>query len=169
MSTVSPSTSVRRVGAARSAGSARSRADDVGRLTDNIGFLAARLSYAAAKAGHRALEPFDLSIREYTVLELSTVGAGMSQRELGRIMCLDPSNVLRLVDRLAARDLVVRRRDAADRRVTLICATASGRRVAADAGDALEQAHAELVAPLSPAEQDTVLALLRRLALDPES
>lgn len=144
------------------------RTRDIGRLADNLGFLAARFTYFAARSDKAALQPLALSIRQYTVLELATVGPGMSQRELGRMMCLDPSNVLRLVDQLSARGLVVRERDAGDRRVTIIRATDEGHALAAAAGDALERAHVELLAPLSAAERDNVARMLRQVALAPD-
>ena len=79
---------------------------DVGRLADNPGFLAARFSFLAASIANRTLAPFDLRTRSYSVLELATVGDGMSQRDIGRILCLDKSHIVRLVDEVAGRGLV---------------------------------------------------------------
>lgn len=118
---------------------------ELGRLEDNIGFLASRFSYLAAKRANAALEPFGLSTKSYALLELAAIGEGTSQRELGRLLCLDPSRVLRLVDELAARDLVTRVRSSADRRVTRIRATAQGRRTVGAAGDAVIAATAGML------------------------
>lgn len=135
----------------------------VGRLGENIGFLAARFSYFAARIARDALSPFDLSTRLYSVLELASTGSGMSQREIGRALCLDPSNVLRLVDQLDERGLVERVRDANDRRITIIRATDAGRDLAADAGDALDDGYEALLAELTLAERADATRLLARL------
>ncbi|HET8928376.1 MAG TPA: MarR family transcriptional regulator, partial [Microbacterium sp.] len=66
---------------------------ELGKLEENVGFLASRFSYLAAKRADRALDPFGLSTKSYALLELAAVGEGASQRELGRILCLDPSRV----------------------------------------------------------------------------
>jgi DNA-binding MarR family transcriptional regulator len=136
---------------------------NVGRLGENIGFLAARFSYFAAKIARDALSPLDLSTRLYSVLELASTGSGMSQREIGRTLCLDPSNVLRLVDQLDERGLVERVRDAGDRRVTIIRATVPGRDLAATAADALADGYATVLDELTPTERVDATRLLARL------
>lgn len=133
--------------------------DDLGRLEANVDFLASRYSYLAAKSANDALAAFGLSTKTYALLELASVTEGKSQREIGRILLLDPSRVVRLVDALAERGLVERVRSTADRRVTLIHATPDGAAIAADAAAALERASAALHAALS----DDELAELRRL------
>ena len=65
---------------------------------------------------------------------------GMS--ELGRLLQLEKSNVSNLVDRLEQRGLVVRTRDAHDRRVTYAELTDEGRELAVGC-------HAEVVAQLN--------------------
>jgi DNA-binding MarR family transcriptional regulator len=140
-----------------------------GRLAGNVGFLAARFSYFAAKIAREALEPFDLSTRLYSLLELAATGTGMSQREIGRALCLDPSNVLRLVDQLHERGLVERERDPADRRRTTIRATASGARLAAEAGDAIESRYAPLLDGTISDRRSEVMHLLAQLGLEAEA
>ena len=61
----------------------------VGRLGDNPGFLAARYSFFAASIANQTLAEFGLRTRAYSLLELATVGDGMSQGQIGRILCLD--------------------------------------------------------------------------------
>jgi DNA-binding MarR family transcriptional regulator len=136
---------------------------NVGRLGENIGFLAARFSYFAARIARDALAPLDLSTRLYSVLELASTGNGMSQREIGRALCLDPSNVLRLVDQLDERGLVERARDVSDRRITIIRATPSGRDLAATAADSLDDGYATVLNDLTPTERVEATRLLSRL------
>lgn len=134
---------------------------DLGRLEENIGFLASRFSYLAAKRADAALAPFGLSTKSYALLELTAVGEGTSQRELGRLLCLDPSRVLRLVDMLAERDLVERIRGTADRRVTQIRATSEGRRIAGAAAEAVTAAASDMFSEVPAADRGELRRMLR--------
>ncbi|GAA3764977.1 hypothetical protein GCM10022240_16470 [Microbacterium kribbense] len=72
------------------------------RLAGNIGFLAARFSWFAARPANAALTPFDLRTRQYSGLEPAGVGSGTTQRDIVRALRLDSSAVVGLVDGLAA-------------------------------------------------------------------
>jgi DNA-binding MarR family transcriptional regulator len=138
---------------------------DVGRLADNPGFLAARFSFLAASIANRTLAQFDLRTRSYSVLELATVGGGMSQRDIGRILCLDKSHIVRLVDEVAGRGLVGRFKDVRDGRVAIVRATAAGREVAERAAAELSGAYSAMLADLTEADRAEALRALRLLAL----
>jgi len=137
----------------------------VGRLVANVGFLASRFTYFAARAASDVLEPYGLNIRSFTALELAAGDHGSSQRSLGRVLCLDPSNVVRLIDDLEERGLVLRVRDPADRRRTIIAATSTGRDVAERTATAVERAYEDLLSPLYDDDRGTMMALLERVAL----
>ncbi len=140
----------------------------IGRLADNPGFLAARFSWFAARTANTTLDAFDLTIRPYSALELATVGDGVTQRDIVRVLRIDPSAVVGIVDQLAERGLVVREEDSRDRRRTLVCATDAGIALAARAAAALSAAYDEMLRSLTADERDSVGATLRALALLPE-
>ncbi|WP_448808323.1 MarR family winged helix-turn-helix transcriptional regulator [Agromyces bauzanensis] len=140
--------------------------DEFGRLGHNAGFLAARFSYFAARLANRTLAPYDLRTRSYSLLELASTGAGMSQRELGRALCLDPSHIVRLVDELVGRGLVERTRDARDGRVAIIRATPAGLTTASQASEALEASYAEWIGSLDDLDAAEAVRILRPLALE---
>lgn len=137
------------------------RAGIPSRLERNIGFLASRFSHVTSRVGGDILADFGLSTRLYSVLELAASDEGMSQRDIGRLLGIDPSHVLRMVDQLAEMGYIERTRDTADRRVTTIRATAKGRVDAAAAARALESAYDELLSGMPAADR----ADLRRLLL----
>ncbi|OLT03854.1 hypothetical protein BJF90_04255 [Pseudonocardia sp. CNS-004] len=64
---------------------------------------------------------------------------------------------------IEGRDLVVRRRDPADRRRRHVALTDAGRALVADLVPVVERANEELLAPLSAEERRTLLDLLRRV------
>jgi MarR family transcriptional regulator, organic hydroperoxide resistance regulator len=140
-------------------------------LTDGVGFLLSRASGLLARIGNAALAPFGLRVRSYSVLLLACEAAdGISQRDLAGVLGLDPSQVVLLVDDLAAAGLVARRPSPTDRRTKLVAATDAGRSVRADAVAAISAAEDEHLTSLSADERRTLHALLRRVvgdAIDP--
>ncbi|ROR46043.1 DNA-binding MarR family transcriptional regulator [Kitasatospora cineracea] len=86
-----------------------------------------------------------------------------TQRELATRLRLDPSDLAKAADLLAARGWIDRTRDPADRRRLTLTLTAAGRtRLAALHAEARTVQDAVL-APLDPAERATLHALLLRL------
>ena len=138
---------------------------EVGRLADNPGFLAARYSFVAANIANRTLGGFGLRTRSYSLLELATVGDGLSQAQIGRILCLDKSHIVRLVDEVAGQGLVGRFKDGRDGRVTIVRATAAGRELADRAAAALSDAYLTQFAGMSESDRLDAFRVLRLLGL----
>jgi MarR family transcriptional regulator, organic hydroperoxide resistance regulator len=140
-------------------------------LTDGVGFLLSRASGMLARVGNAALAPYGLRVRSYSVLLLACEAAdGISQRDLAGVLGLDPSQVVLLVDDLAAAGLVERRPSPTDRRTKLVAATGTGRSVRAEAVAAIGVAEDEQLAALSTDERRALHGLLRRVvgdAIDP--
>lgn len=85
---------------------------------------------------------------------------GLTQRELAEILEVEPITVGRLVDRLAARDLVERRADPADRRVWRLHLTPAADPVLAEI-DLLRIAFdAEATEGLAPEQRQAVIEAL---------
>ncbi|MEM1118470.1 MAG: MarR family transcriptional regulator [Bacteroidota bacterium] len=76
------------------------------------------------------------------------------------------SAVTPLVDRLEAAGLAERRRSDADRRVWRVDLTEAGRDVFAAESAAYERLAAEMLAPLEPAERETLVGLLGKMRPD---
>jgi DNA-binding MarR family transcriptional regulator len=139
-------------------------------LTDDLGFLLSRASGLVVRATNAALSGEGLRVRQYSVLALAADSEdGISQRDLAEVLGLDPSQVVLLVDELAAAGFVERRPSPTDRRTKLVAATAPGRSLRERAG-VLEKAalQAQLTA-LSDEDRSALRALLTRvIAEDPE-
>ena len=76
---------------------------------------------------NEALKPFGVSFTQYCALRiLSGEEEGLASSAIGERMVTRDSDVTRLVDRLVARGLVERYRDAADRRVVRVRLTSAG-------------------------------------------
>jgi DNA-binding MarR family transcriptional regulator len=110
-----------------------------------------------------ALAPHAVDGRELAVLGLLGRRGASSQQEISRRLGIDRTTMVALVDALAARDLVHRRTDPADRRKNIVELTEAGEKVRAGAAPAVDAVEASFLAPLTPAERQTLLTLLRKV------
>ncbi len=133
-------------------------------LTEDVGFLLSRASGVLARASNAVLTSHGLRVRSYAVLVLVCEAAeGVTQRELADVLGLDPSQVVLLVDDLAAAGLVERRASTADRRTKLVLPTDRGRELRGEAAADVRVAHTRQLADLSPGELQLLRELLTRL------
>jgi len=133
-------------------------------LADDLGFLLSRASGQVVRATNAALATHGLRVRQYSVLVLACETAeGISQRELAGVLALDPSQVVLLVDELAAAGLVERQAPEADRRTRLVVPTEHGRRVRDAAGRDADVAVELPLSLLGEAERDRLRDMLTRI------
>jgi len=124
----------------------------------------ARVGGQVIRELNRELAPLGMRVRHHTVLAVAADSGGRSQRELGELLGIDPSAVVALVDDLERVGLVRREPHPEDRRTRLIVATEAGRARLAQSQRLARAVDEQLLAELSPAERDTVLRMLRRIA-----
>lgn len=133
-------------------------------LTDDVGFLLTRASGLVVRATNAALADVGLRVRQYSVLVLACDAAdGISQRDLAEVLGLDPSQLVVLVDELAAAGLVERLPSPTDRRAKLVAATARGRQVRRRAAERAATGLRRQLGGLTDQEQETLKVLLQRL------
>ncbi len=111
----------------------------------------------------RALAELEMRTHEFGVLDHLDRAGPISQQELGAALRIDPSNLVGLLDALQHDGLVVRARDAADRRRHLVGLTDAGHLRLQSAKRATVEAEADLLAPLGPAERKQFVEMLGRL------
>ena len=131
-------------------------------ITNDMGFLLAKLHAVGSVLNNRALADFNLKERSYSVLILSDSGLEPTQRELADFLSLDPSQIVALVDELEKRGLVVRAPGKQDRRAKTVTATAEGSKLLVEARKAASSAEDQALERLSAEEVATVKALLRK-------
>lgn len=137
------------------------------RLGDTAGYLLAKAGGRAIRDLNRALEPFGLRSRHYGVLAAAAEYGGLSQREMGALLAIDPSAIVALVDDLERAGLVRRELPPGDRRTRLIVTTSEGRAVLARTRELSAAVDGELLAPLTEPERAALLDLLRRIIAGP--
>ncbi|WP_033825220.1 MarR family winged helix-turn-helix transcriptional regulator [Kitasatospora sp. MBT63] len=115
------------------------------------GLLAARLARRGLRLWHMAV-----------LAALADFGPH-AQRELAVRLSVDPSDITKVVDDLAAATWVERTRDPADRRRVRVHATPAGLTALTELQAEAEAVQATLLTPLTPAERTQLTDLLRRV------
>jgi DNA-binding MarR family transcriptional regulator len=115
--------------------------------------------FADATGAEAALTPMQWA----ALVTLDALGEA-TQNALGRLTAMDPATTQGVVRRLIARGYVARAADPADRRTLKLTVTQAGRAAVAAALPAAEAISDATLAPLTAAERDIFLDLLKRMA-----
>ena len=112
--------------------------------------------------GHEsaALRAHDLSLAQFDVIAQVGRDEGLTQQELADRLLVTKGNICQLLDRLEQRALLMRQ---PERRANRIILTPAGRAIYQEVVPAQEAVIAEILSPLSVAEQAQLRHLLRRL------
>ncbi len=137
----------------------RTTADD----DEPIGILIAAARSAINQAARARLEGSDLTPQPFWVLMALFEHPGISLREVCEQRRMDPPTGSRIVSALARRKLVHIGGDAEDRRRCCLELTPDGHAVARGLRGVLDELRRLVVRGLSPAEQQTLRTLLRRV------
>ncbi|MET3961338.1 DNA-binding MarR family transcriptional regulator [Marmoricola sp. OAE513] len=121
-----------------------------GRMTDE-------LDLAAVQMGLN-------DVRDWLVLAALDDGRQRTQLELSRVVCVDKTTLISVLDRLEKQDLVVRTVDPSDRRVRIPQITATGRKAYAKFAVARDAAEAAALEGVDEADRALLLGLLARIA-----
>jgi DNA-binding MarR family transcriptional regulator len=132
-------------------------------LSSNI-FLLKRLGFAAKDRSHAAFEGSGLSALHYAVLALLEEDPRETQAQIADALGYDRSLIVRLLDELEERELVIRKRDPEDRRRHVVKLTPAGRSALVDLRAIVQRLEDEFLAPLGAGDRKTLHGLLTRLA-----
>lgn len=128
----------------------------------SLGWMVHRLARSLDMAMDARLVDLDLSVPQFavmmTVLELD----GLSQAEIGQRFAMPAYTISRAIDHLEAKGFVERRPHPTSRRTLTIHATDAGKDLRERLFAIVAEVNAELVAPLSHADQEH----FRRLLVD---
>ena len=128
------------------------------------------LIHQLARAGHRVAESAratgDLRPRQALALKLLSERGALSQQTLGKLLSLDPSNVVGLLNDLEDRGLTARRRDPADRRRHIVELSPAGQAELEAADRRITKVDDEVLHALTPEERAELYRLLARAVGD---
>jgi DNA-binding MarR family transcriptional regulator len=103
------------------------------------------------------LEPFDLSVPEFTVLSVLARRAGLSNAQLARRAYITPQSMNEVVLRLERRGLLRRRPDPAHRRIRRASVTPKGRSVLQRCEGAVEEMERRMLEALDDDGRERII------------
>ncbi|MDN0198452.1 MarR family transcriptional regulator [Streptomyces sp. S.PNR 29] len=111
-----------------------------------------------------ALAAQGLKMWHHVVLSAVRDLAPVAQADLGRGVRLDPKDLVGILNDLQSAGLVVREPDPKDRRKNAVSLTEEGALLLKRCEKAARKANDELLAPLTAAEREAFLGMLRRIS-----
>ncbi len=121
-----------------------------------------RANQIATERFSEALGDSDMTARQVQVLAAINANEGASQSDIVDVTGVDRSTLGNIVQRLARRKLVERRRTKGDARTYAVKLTESGRRELAIAGPALGRVEKDLLTTLPASKRTDLVAMLER-------
>ncbi len=132
-------------------------------LDDLLGYSLKR-AYMILQADFRAaLGEGGMAPRVFSALALVCAHADITQSELARMLGIERSGLVAIVDDLQAEGLIRRVPVPRDRRVQALVPTEAGRAAAAEIHAAVKASEDRLMAGFSAAERQTLAGLLQRI------
>jgi MarR family 2-MHQ and catechol resistance regulon transcriptional repressor len=133
------------------------------RYTTSLWVRFLRFNLVSNKRLQDDLERLDLTSPQFYVLATIGYAGGLPFGEIGEKMMVTVSNLTGIVDRLEEKRLVVRERDAHDRRVVRVTLTEKGLKVYRNTIPLFEKSISQFFSPLNKTQQKELAALLRKL------
>lgn len=132
-------------------------------LHERPGFLARRMHQIHVSLFAERCAAFRITPVQYSLLSALHVLPDADQTTLASAVALDRTTTTGALKRLAARGLVDRTTSPTDRRAQVCRLTEEGEALYRAMEQAVRDAHALTVEALTPAEQDRLMALMRRV------
>lgn len=131
---------------------------------EGCGLLLSRLARAANSSLAAALDDLGLRSVHFAILHQLADGGPSSQADLAAGLRMHAPNLVRVLDEMEDAGLIGRERDPNDRRRQIIVLERRGAAMLRRAEQAAARTEAELLAALTPAEQQQLRSLLGRVA-----
>lgn len=132
-------------------------------MTKNVGFQLRRAHVGSNRYFMELLGPEGIAPGQYSIFSLICENPGISQKALAQVRRVDQSTIVPTLDHLESHGWIRRVRRPPDRRVTWLEPTDAGLRQLEVLGRLVDRHERDLTAGLTPAEKETLLALLERL------
>jgi DNA-binding MarR family transcriptional regulator len=136
---------------------------DTSFLETLVGYNARRAALAAIDVFLQGMAPYQLKPVEFSVLSLVGRNPGITSRQLCSALGILPPNLVGMVNALEKRELVARKPHPRDGRAMGLHLTGPGQKLMRDAEKTAAALEADVAARLSPAEQRTLISLLKKV------
>ena len=129
----------------------------------SLGFLVRRAHKLMSQQAEQLFEGRDLTLSQWIVLRLIDEGAATTPGEAARMLGHNTGATTRVLDQLESQGLLDRRRECGDRRLVTLVLTPAGKSMAKTWEGEMGRFFDELLAEFSPAEVESLIALMGRL------
>ena len=127
------------------------------------GYLFRRMQQIAVALFMEECKAYDLTPVQYAALIAIRTHPGIDATRLSAVIAFDRSTLGSVIERLEAKQFIVRKPGAMDKRVKLLHLTKAGAAVLREIMPFVDRAQARMLQPLKPADRRTLLALLTQL------
>ncbi|WP_051944307.1 MarR family winged helix-turn-helix transcriptional regulator [Streptacidiphilus rugosus] len=128
-------------------------------------FLLRKAGQLVTEQAEGVLDPLDMTLRQFGVLNVVQSEPGLNQRAVGEKLRIDRTTIVALVDALEQAGMLERRRGT-DRRSFDLFLTERGEDRLREARKRMTEVHEHFLQPLSPAERELLRELLLRVATE---
>ena len=136
-------------------------------LRGNFASLVARAARQWRRIVDRRLQPFGLTEATWLpLIYLARAPVPMRQKDLAAALALDGSSVVRLLDALAASELVERREEDGDRRARILIPTRRGLSIVEQVEAASREVRNAALAGVSDDQLESATAVLEQICLN---
>ena len=136
---------------------------------DSVGYLMRKVLSSIRTQADGQLATHDLTYAQWLPLYKISRCKDTTVASLARDLETDPASMTRALDRLEAKNLVLRERSTTDRRVVQLALTADGQKVAAQVPAVLSDVLNGHLSDFTRDEWQTLLGLLRRMLANGEA
>jgi DNA-binding MarR family transcriptional regulator len=127
-------------------------------------YLIGRVNQGITREMRSRLDPWDLSVPEFTALSVLANRPGLSNAQLARRTMITPQSMIQILAKLERRELVRRELDPNHQRILRAKLTSTGREILANANVAIDAIHAQMLDGVSEIEQQMIRTVLLRAA-----
>lgn len=132
-------------------------------LVHRTGYLLLKAGTLLLQEAERALEAHGMRMRYFYVLAALEDDRALSQQDLSRLLNLDPTTMVTLVDEMETSGHVERHRNPADRRRYILRLTTEGRTALATASQVVDEVEGRFLAAVPEAESEQLHGILSEL------
>ncbi len=132
-------------------------------IEESIGYLIRQAQLALHRTIDAKMADLDLTAMQWVPLLIIATGKGQTAAELSRCVCVDTSTMTRMLDRLEAKGVLVRKRSAEDRRVIYLELTEEGKRLAERVPHVMAETLNQHLRDFDRQQLDTLKVLLRKV------
>lgn len=132
-------------------------------LAGRPGYLLHKSALLLVEDAEQALAEVGMRTRDFFVLAALASGPELSQQDLSRLLNLDPTTVVAVIDELERRKYVERRRNPEDRRRYILVLTGSGRQALTEADRVADRIESDFFGRLTADERRLLHSMLGRV------